>query len=194
MTLMKTTDVKATLALVTIAAALSSLALAGLAHGTGGGVVSVLNSQPTHWSDRGADPASVTASRTDLARAIDSATEDNQERAALTTLAIHESRLALYVLEGRCSDGPKGACDNGRAFGPWQLHATRDVPIIPAALGEQAVIALKRWRSHRKRCLAHGPAGAFTGYGTGGWCGPAKWARERVATLAQVEARLWGGQ
>ena len=187
-------DVKATLALCAIAAALSSLALAGLARGNGGGVLGVLSSQPTHWSDRDADPSTILASRSELAEAIDAASTEPSDRAALTTLAIHESRLALYVLQGRCADGPKGACDNGRAFGPWQLHATRDVPVIPEAIDEQAVIALKRWRSHRKRCLVHGAAGAFTGYGTGGWCGPAKWARERVATLARVEARLWSGQ
>ena len=185
-------DVKATLALCAIAALLSTLALSGLARGDGGGVLSVLRNEPTHWSDRKADPGLVDSARVELANAIDGATLDTSERAALAILAIHESRLALYVLEGRCSDGPRGACDHLLAVGPFQLHATSDVPVIPGSMAEQATIALRRWRGHRKRCAAHGTAGAFMGYGSGFRCTPMQWARDRVKTLARVESKLWG--
>lgn len=164
------------------------------AHAEGGGVLSVLRAEPTHWSDRKAAPEDVDASRVELASAIVSATDEPSERAALATLAIHESRLALYVIEGRCSDGPKGACDHGLASGPWQLHKSKDEPVIPAELDAQARIALKRWRTHRKRCAAHGLAGAFAGYGSGWVCTPKKWARERVETMRRVEAQIRGGR
>jgi len=190
LTPMQTTDTKAVLALVTICAALSSFALAGLARGNGGGVLSVLRSHPTHWSDREADPASVDASRVEIASAVESSTPDREERAALATLAIKESGLALYVIEGRCGDGPRGACDHGLATGPWQLHASRDVPVVPVAMSEQATIALKRWRTHRKRCAAQGHAGAFTGYGTGFRCEPYAWAREREAMMRRIAGKL----
>jgi hypothetical protein len=187
------TGLKFIAAAITWNIALVGGALTFAAYGEGGGVLSVLRNEPTHWSDRKAEPEAVDASRVELAGAVVSATDEPSEQAALTALAIHESRLALYVLEGRCSDGPKGACDHGLAVGPWQLHRSKDEPVIPAELGAQARIALKRWRTHRKRCAAHGLAGAFQGYGSGWTCAPKKWARDRVPTLLRIEAKLWSG-
>lgn len=189
--IVRCSEPKGFLGLLVVLAMLMSWALGGLAYGNGG-VLSVLRGQPTHWSDRKADPEVVGASRVELAAAIISATDDVGEQAALATLAIRESGLALFVIQGRCGDGPKGSCDFGKATGPWQLHASRDEPVIPSDLASQARIALKRWRTHRKRCAAHGLAGAFQGFGSGFRCEPKKWARDRETLMKRIEAMLWG--
>jgi len=65
--------------------------------------------------------------RTELYRpvavAICAVARTDTERAFLARQTYAETRLARYVLEDRCKDGPPGArCDAGLATGPWQSH------------------------------------------------------------------------
>lgn len=58
-----------------------------------------------------------------IAAIICAATSNPREQAFLILQGDHETHYAKYVLEERCSDGPKGArCDNGLATSPWQVH------------------------------------------------------------------------
>lgn len=154
--------------------------------------VAALMRAPIHYSDVKAHWADVAYWRHEVARAVNEATPDPNERAALVRIAIEETNLALYVLEGRCKDGPKGACDNGRAKGPWQLQPSFAVRVIPDDFASQARLALKRWRGALKRCAEFGKAGAFMGYGTGGRCEPKQWAKDRATRLKSAEAWFWG--
>ena len=138
LTAMKTTDLKATLALCLICAALSSLALAGLAHGsTPSKTLVELERVHVHTTDKDEDQGERKKRLTVLAAAIDLATASLDERAWLIMTATRESGLARYVTEDhpRCSEGHGGWCDSGRAFGAWQLHATqRDLTHAEQAL------------------------------------------------------------
>lgn len=133
----------------------------------------------------------------DVAAVVESVTADQRERAMLVALGWHESRLAAYVLEGRCQDGPKGArCDAGRARGPWQVHrwcrAAWAAPDGSAeALRAGAVCALKALRHHGARCAGEARTvldGAFSGYATGHAC-----AWRGSAARVQTTRRLLGG-
>jgi hypothetical protein len=154
-------------------------------------ILSVMLSQPTWYQDLDETPEQ----RADLLRpvavAIELATSDRTEQAALVALGWHESRWSRYVIEGRCVDGPKGArCDNGRARSPWQLHA-RSCPSAwrlaeddPRALERSAACAVRLLRGARGRCR-DGWRGAFAGYARGASC---TWspAEKRAGTMASV--------
>lgn len=105
-----------------------------------------------------------------IARAIDLVARNNQERAALVTLGEFESKFARYVLENRCSDGPRKEkeCDSGRAKGPWQQWSfpTRKVP---DDINIQADMAIRLLRGFYTKC-GYTWEGAFSGYATGGKC------------------------
>lgn len=151
----------------------------------------VIAGWPVHVTDAGENAAVREERLTAIARAIDLATSDMTERAALLTLVRNESGAAAYVYEGRCSDGPRGQreCDSGRATGVWQIHGE-----VPDSVVEQAELALSIWRSHRTRCrkvLADELVGAFAGYGTGGKCAPEAWAVRRAEETRRVARRLW---
>lgn len=151
--------------------------------------LAVLSSFPVHYTDKDEDSDKRAARLLELQTAVDSATRNYEERAALLTLLKYESGTAAYVQEGRCSDGPRGKfeCDSGRAKGPWQLHGE-----VPDDLSEQAALAIKLWRAARLRCSKVVPnehEGAFSGYATGGKCG---WggAPRRVTTMLQLWRKL----
>lgn len=126
------------------------------------------------------------------------------ELAACVTLGTLESRWAIYVWQGRCSDGPVGErCDEGRARGPWQQHRAacpalwRTEPGSPAAIQAGARCAVGLWRSARRRCRGRHPrgelAGGYAGY-RGASCtwvgGPLNGVRARVKTHAWVLREL----
>lgn len=191
----QTSDLRAFLALLLSWAIIGGLAFSGLAWGSERGTLAILRSFPVHVSDREEEPATRDARLAEIARAIDAVTEDPTGRAALLTLVRFESGAAAYVHEDRCSDGPRGSreCDAGRARGHWQLHANNRHPRIPDGLEEQASIALRLWRGSRERCarvVSDDLAGAFSAYGTGGHCAPAKWSTERAAFMRRIVRRL----
>lgn len=104
-----------------------------------------------------------------VAEAIDRATSNPLERAALVADGYFESRFARYVLERRCSDGPRGMrCDPDkhgvpRARGPWQVwhYCHRD------GLAGEAECVLDQMRLGRVRCASW--EGAFSAL-KGGSC------------------------
>jgi hypothetical protein len=58
-----------------------------------------------------------------VAEAVCAVATTDTERAFLARQTYSETKLARYVLEDRCKDGPVGArCDSGLATGPWQSH------------------------------------------------------------------------
>ena len=160
----------------------------------GGSTLVVISSWPPHVSDADEDPTKRAARLTEIADAIDGATGDRQERAALITQAKHESHLADYVFRNDCKSGPRGAyeCDGTpgkghRAHGIYQLHGD-----VPDDLAGQTAMALRLWKSHLKRCrgsVKDEIAGAFSGMATGGKCG---WggAAKRAATMRGLVSRL----
>jgi hypothetical protein len=118
------TDAKNTLLLCLICAALSSLALQGLAHGAESTTLAALSRAPIHRSDADEAPEDRRKRLQEIAVAIDSAASDLDLRAWLIMTAQRESALARYVTDDgpKCRDGQGGRCDSGRAFGAWQLH------------------------------------------------------------------------
>lgn len=164
-------------------------------------VAALLSFPPWDWDRREAEArycelpaeeveAAVQRDREALARpvaeAIAAVAETRTEAAFLATQAIYESRLARYVLEDRCHEGPPFArCDGGRATGPWQVHswcvgafdidAGRD-----RRLEAGATCALQLARHGLHRCGDW--SGAFAAQGQSE-CGAA-WAAER-------EVRMW---
>ncbi len=151
--------------------------------------LAVLSAFPVHYTDKAEDPIK-RAWRVELtAIAVDRATQNLQERAALLTLLKFESGLASYVQEDRCHEGPRGKfeCDSGKALGIWQLHGE-----VSDDLNLQAERALFLWRAARKRCgkvVDNDIIGAFSGYATGGSCG---WggATKRYAGWTQIWRKL----
>lgn len=198
-------DTKAVFMLVAVAAAQLGLALrcAGITHaGDKDPTLTVLESFPRHDTDTSEDDTKRFGRIREIAAAINMATDDATERAALAVLAKRESGLAAYVYEDRCSDGPRKhrECDRGRARGVWQLHANSDHPEIPSDVYDQAKIAVKLWRGHRYRCASLNTdqlAGAFAGYATGkacSWGGAASRARETRRIAAQLWRRSGDGR
>jgi len=116
----------------------------------------------------------------------------------LATQAWHETRLARYVLEGRCHDGPDGAqCDGGLARGPWQVHQWcraawdhEDGSLRSHEGG--AYCALDLMVRGMRRC--HSVEGAFAGMrGTAECSSP--WAAERARSVRRFAPLLpRGGQ
>jgi len=157
-------------------------------------ILAVMLSQPTWYQDLAETPEQRADLLRPVAMAIELATEDRTEQAALIALGYAESTWSRYVIEGRCSDGPAGArCDNGRARSPWQLHA-RACPSAwelaeddPRALERSAVCAVRLLRGARGRC--RGWLGAFAGYARGASC---SWpgAKRRVESMGAALLRL----
>lgn len=120
-------------------------------------VLAVMLRQPPWSGDVAETPQQRRALYAPVAQAIADASTDTQEMAALATLAWHETRLARYVLEGRCKDGPASAqCDQGHARGPWQVWRA------------EARCALQMLGWGRKMCADKGVApgwhSAYAGY------------------------------
>lgn len=159
-------------------------------------ILAALLRLPTWYQDVG----DTLEQRADLLRpvalAIELATEDTTEQAALIALGFHESRFARYVVDGHCSDGPAGTrCDNGRARHPWQVHrsacpsAWALAEDDPRALERSAACAVRLLRGARGRCRGQHQAGdwagAFSSYGRGASCTWAP-AAGRVRTMGAV--------
>ena len=165
-----------------------------------GATLRVLQSFPVHVTDSDEDPDSRAARLAEIAQAIDAATSDPTERAALLTLVKFESGAAAYVFEGRCADGPRGLyeCDGTpgkghKATGVYQLHANNDHPVIPSDVASQSRIALRLWKSGRVSCrrvVTDEIAGAFVSFGTGGKCSPTGWSQARASHLRRIAGRL----
>lgn len=193
------TDSRALAAVCGTCVAISLLALAGLARGAGEacdgatGTLRVLCSAPSHATDIDEPPAGREARLVAIASAVDAATDDLSERAMLLSLGWHESRWARYVQEGRCSDGPPGQrCDEGRSVGPWQQRAFDDSP-VPEDMPGQALRALRLLRFGLYRCrgaVSDEIVGAFSSYGSGGYCAPAAFAERRAKTARILRGRL----
>ena len=138
------------------------------------------------------DVAESFESRTQLvdpvAAAIVAATSDTRERAFLVAQAWHETKLARYVLEERCQDGPAGAqCDEGRAIGPWQAHCRE---AHQAATLEERYVAgarcsLRQWRYGLARCKGAEQAGFLAQHGGIMACSSKRYA-DRVRTMRRV--------
>lgn len=131
-----------------------------------------------------------------LAEAIAQTAKTPQEAAGLVTVAYEESRLARYVGDGRCHEGPPGArCDNGRARGYFQLwqvacpQAYRFKAGTIASLKAEVVCARRLLVSGYKRCQSVNPAGSWAGafaiYGTGHSC-EAPWSEHRQSVFYTI--------
>lgn len=163
-------------------------------------ILAVMLAQPTWHGDLAETPEQRADLLRPVALAIELATHDTTEQAALIALGYHESGWARYVLEGRCADGPPGArCDHGRARSPWQLWR-RACPSAwelseddPRALERSAACAVRLLRGARGRCRGMHPAGdvagMFSGYARGGVCTWAP-AAGRARSMASVLVRL----
>jgi hypothetical protein len=153
---------------------------------------------PQYTGDRFADPAPEDRARLyrPVAVAISAVAKNRTEAAALVALAYAETRLARYVLDGYCAQGPVGArCDGGRARGAWQnwshCKALWAVPENhPSRHIEGARCAIRLLRAGRQQC--GDLAGAFGVY-AGAGC---KWkgGKARAKTTLAVEGRLRGGR
>jgi len=110
------------------------------------------------------------------ATAISELQSTDQLKVAVAYVAWKETRLAAYVLEGRCKEGPRGQrCDPGRdgeprALGPWQLHRAA-CPLAweqgPSSYRVQADCAARQIRYAMRRCSNESSGywqGAFNGY------------------------------
>jgi hypothetical protein len=113
-----------------------------------------------------------------VAAAICSVARNDTERTFLAWQAYQETRLARYVLESRCKDGPPGVrCDEGRATGPWQMYrwcSAAWTGTQQARLEAGACCALRLAR----RCRT--PEGWFAAQSGGASCS-SPWARRRVS-------------
>lgn len=161
-------------------------------------VLNALLRQPQWIGDRSDTPADRIALYWPVALAIAHAAKTPYQAAALVALSGHETHLARPVVEGRCSDMPKGQrCDGGKARGVFQLHkeacraAFEYEAGSPESLEIEAVCALRHLGFAMKRCrdVAVSPeAGMFSAY-RNGWCGWAP-AAKRAATMEAV-LRSW---
>jgi hypothetical protein len=156
------------------------------------------------WGDRNETSEARNARMIPIAEAITTATSDATEQAALITLAWAESKLASYVTEDRCHEGPVGQrCDQGRARGPWQVHhgARKECSIAwelsatsVDGLTHQAWCALSRYRFSKHYCSSHGSAGALSGY-RGAYPSCNRNGASLLASIAgNVEARIRSGE
>jgi len=152
------------------------------------------------------DRGDTVAARRDLYRptaaAIADVARSPEEAAALVAVAYGETRLARYVLEGRCLDGPVGQqCDKGRdgkprARGPWQVwgwcvEAWRHPDGSPESIRGGAACAARRLRDRGSDpCPAYDAwRSRIAGYGRDS-CSSAR-VTERHATWLATRRRLW---
>lgn len=118
---------------------------------------------------------------------------NNSERAWLASQAYSETKLARFVLEERCSEGPHGACDHGLATGPWQSHGP--VEAWQAATQAERFDAGARWalRHARHGFAVCGAAGSF-GFQTGRKVCSGAWIAPRVSLYRLAFQRLEAGR
>lgn len=146
--------------------------------------LAIMLAMPQSHLDRGETPEQRAALIQPWADGIDEATESTAMRAALVALMWHETGgFARYVLEYRCSDGPRGKaeCDSGKARGGFQVHPWCKATTIAG----EAECAASTLGFMLKRCGSW--ATAYGGYGTGGKCAA---FTERETTRQRVAARF----
>ncbi len=123
-----------------------------------------------------------------VAAAIVESTSYTRERAFLVAQAWHETKLARYVLEERCQDGPVGAqCDQGRATGPWQAHCreAHDAQTLEERYAAGAKCALRQWSYGLARCKGDERSGFLAQHGGIVACSDGRYAG-RVRTMRRV--------
>ena len=151
-------------------------------------VLSALLVLPSWYLDRKESPQQRAVLYSPVVATICAVTENQQERAFLATQAYAETKLARYVLENRCPDGPPGArCDEGRATGPWQVHRFCAGAWLGSTSASRlragAICALRGYRWGVKRC-GHHEGGFVVQRGRAG-C-RAAWAARRVVLMRRV--------
>lgn len=164
---------------------------------TAAAILAVLLEQPTYDGDKNDLPDARIALYAPYADAIADVAKDDREAAVLESIALHESHLARYVLENRCSEGPPGErCDNGRARGAWQLHraACKEAWTLPwgseKSLRVEAHCVLSLYYYGQHRChSARGAYGIYAGASCS-WSGAA--SRYRLAGRLQAQLVVAG--
>jgi hypothetical protein len=157
-------------------------------------VLNVLLKTPRHTTDREETRAAREARMAQLAQVIAAVSPTTAHAAFLVTVARHESTLARYIAEGRCSDGPKGQqCDGLRSRGYFQnrLVSCKKGWLAPpgshAELVEMARCSVRDLGRGWKQCgTAEGAFAAFNGSKS---CS-APWAKSRVLMFHTVHAAL----
>lgn len=138
---------------------------------TAAAVLAVFLELPTYHGDKNDPPDTRIALYAPYAQAIADTAKNERETAVLMSIAWHESHLARYILENRCSEGPVGErCDNGRARNFLQIHrvACPDAWKLPWGSDEslrleaQCAISLYHFGEHRCRS-ASGAYGIYAG-------------------------------
>jgi hypothetical protein len=156
-------------------------------------LVAALLALPGWYGDRGDSAGERASLYRPVAVAICAATVDKWERRALAAQAYAETRLARYVLEDRCSDGPVGQrCDGGRATGPWQVHGFCSAAWAPGKKETRRMLPHKRLVAGARCALRIGALGRCR-WGEAGWFQsqravrpPRVWAHKRVVLMERV--------
>ena len=193
-----------------LAAALVALAIALCVTAAGAEqpterVLAAMLALPQYVGDRDDNPDKRSELYRPLAQTIAAEARGNRSKeAALVTLAWLESRLARYVLEGRCKEGPRGMrCDAHprtgvpRARGAFQVWGwCRDAWRHPEgsieSMRAEARCASRMLSAGLQRCRGRHPAGdwagAFSGYRNGActWAPAAARARRMETVLARL--------
>jgi hypothetical protein len=180
--IVRTTETKAHLGLLLIAALLFAWAFSGLAHGAGS-TLAALERIPVHTSDRDEPSEDRRKRLAAIAEAIDAVARDRLERASLIELGHRESHFAEDVCDG------SRLGDRDRAHGCWQ---TWTAVALRGGVEAQADLAIAALRKAGNYCAARGYdrlVGAFALYGTGQIC-DAPFARERAARALTLAGRL----
>jgi hypothetical protein len=157
-------------------------------------VFAALSKAPRHTTDRDEEQHARDARMMQLATVVAIEAKTPEIAALLVTVARHESTLARYIAEGRCSDGPKGQqCDGLRSRGYFQnrLVSCKKGWFAPpgshAELVEMARCSVRDLRRGWKQCgTAEGAFAAFNGSRS---CS-APWAKSRVAMFGKVLGQL----
>jgi len=177
-------NTKGFLTLCAIALISIIIGLTGLAHGASTTLAELERFRP-FYMDRDELPEHRYERLSQIADAIDTATDSREERAFLVMTAWEEAKLARFVDFDwpRCRLGEHGWCDGGKTWSLWQLHGTsRDYGRVKAAS-----LAITSYRSHKVRCGSI--EGAIAGYATGGACVWGK-AKQRAALMGRIGGRL----
>jgi hypothetical protein len=151
-------------------------------------ILSAMLSLPPAALDRSESVEQRTALFLPVAEAIARVSRSDRQAALLIAQAWEDTKLARYVLEGRCHDGPVGQrCDNGKARGPWQVHKW----CTATTLDGEARCALRAASSGMDRCRGHAQSpvhGAFAGLAARDCSWPG--ADRRVGTYRSVLSAL----
>lgn len=169
----------------------------------------VLESLPVAWVDRDEDPELRRERLAILAAELAAAAEDRADWDVVTSAGIEiawaESRLARYVADGRCEDGPEGSrCDIDPATGiprargyfqQWKAAC----PLAyehPAgsreSLQQEARCVVRLWSAARVRCRGRHPAGEWAGAFSGYRSVDCRWplGKRRAEHMATIRRRL----